>query len=753
MVSDRLSLLGSNRNYLFWTSYAGLAVAVAVLGWLGGLIFGYAIDLPHVKELQKVRPNIVSYVYSEDHRVLGQFALEKRMLISYEQIPQVVKNSILAGEDANFFRHSGIDFRRVVVTAIKDILHRQRAGASTLTMQLSKLRFTSPEKTWERKIKDVLYALSIEKNFSKEQIFTLYCNQIYMGHGIYGISAAADFYFHKPLDQLRVTESAVLAGLIQRPGEYSPINHPQRALMRRDYVLRRMHQEGYIDQAVLKESLAEPLLAQGKNYEQGPAPYLVEKVRQHLEQSYPTETIWKGGLKIYTTLDYDVQVAARETLRKGLKDFDRAWKGSVENIFEQGKKLNRYFHPDWRQIFYEGQMIPGLVTQVEAKKAQVRLGSYSALIEPDDIEWTGEKRLDRVFIPGDVAVFSIQKIDRGEKVIEATLDQIPEVQGAMITIENKTGAIRAMVGGFDFRYSKFNRATQALRQPGSVFKPFTYVAAMEAGYSPFDFVLDSPVNFTDSLGRSYAPVNSDGEFKGLIRVREALAKSRNVPTIRLAHALGIEKVIEVALRFGLQHNFPPYLSVALGAVELTLEEITSAFTAFANNGLRAQPYFISRVEDYNGVILEEHQQDEVQEAISPEIAGKMLYLLQSVVEMGTAWRARELNRPVGGKTGTTNDSTDSWFVGFTPRITTGVWAGYDEKKSLGEKVYGATLALPIWVTFMKKILEGMPLEDFEKSSESSEYLARQTRVGEEKQLDAKDGILVEDITPRAHQIN
>ena len=707
--------LKQKRPHFFWASYGLMVLVVAILGLVGGLLFGYAIDLPEVEQLEQERPNIVSYVFSEDGRVLGQFALEKRILLTYEQIPENLKNAILAAEDADFFRHSGIDFRRLFVTLVRDILLSERKGASTLTMQLSKLLFTGSEKTIERKIKDMLFALEIEQNYSKEQIFTFYCNQIYMGHGTYGIASAADFYFNKSLDAFTLAESALLAGIIQVPGRHSPINHPDDATRRRNSVLRQMYDKGFITARALHEAQTEPLLVRGKNYEQSPAPYFIEWVRQYLERNYSTEQIWEGGLNIYTTLDYETQVAARRTLREGLKQFDKEihkGAGFIENILEQGQDLDTYVHPEWQQIFYEGQIVHGLVMESTPEEALVKLGSFTARIEPEDMAWTEQKEVDQVLKPGDVAAFSIQEIQRAEKTIEATLDRIPEVQGALITIDNKTGAIRAMVGGFDFQYSEFNRATQAMRQPGSLFKPFTYVSLMEAGYSPFEHVLDAPVSYREGPGRIYAPENSDEDFRGLMTIRDAFAFSRNVPTIRLANALGIDKVIEVAYRFGITRKLPPYLPVALGAGELTLQEITSAFTVFPNHGVRAHPHFIKRVEDYHGATLMEHQ-NQFDQVISRETAGKMLYLLRSVVERGTARRAQSLERPLGGKTGTTNDSTDSWFVGFTPQITTGVWAGYDEKKSLGKRVYGATLALPIWIELMENISETMPIEDFE----------------------------------------
>jgi len=707
-------ILKMQRSHLFWISYGLLILSTAVFGLLGGLLFGYAIDLPEVSQLQEVRPNIVSYVYSDNGQLLGQFAVEKRILVAYEQVPELLRKAIVAAEDADFFEHPGIDFQRLFVTVVRDIAYGERKGASTLTMQLSKLLFTGSEKTIERKIKDMLFALEIEKTFSKEQIFTFYCNQIYMGHGTYGIASAADFYFNKSLPELTLAESALLAGIIQVPGRHSPINYPEQSMRRRNVILQRMYDEDLITTRELRKALLEPILVRGKNYEQSPAPYFVEWVRQGLEENYSTDQIWEGGLKIHTTLNHDIQVAARRTLREGLKRFDKEtveWTGPVANILQEQRDLESYRHPEWQKIFYEGQLVHGLVLDSSPSGATVRLGSYTAEIGPEDIAWTEEERVDQILKTGDLCVFSISEINQSDKTLHATLDRIPEVQGALIAIENRTGAIRAMVGGFDFAYSEFNRATQALRQPGSLFKPFTYVAAIESGYSPSEQILDAPVSFRDGLGRLYAPENSDQVYKGLISIRDAFALSRNVPTIRLANALGIENVIKVARRFGLQRELPPYLPVALGAAELTLQEITSAFSVFPNNGVRAEPFFLQRVEDYNGVSLQDHRKH-FETVISPDVAEQMVYMFRTVVENGTARRARVLERPLGGKTGTTNDSTDSWFVGFTPQITVGVWAGHDEKISLGKRVYGATLALPIWVEFMQKVADELPIQTF-----------------------------------------
>ena len=750
----------NRRHYLFWLTYGILLLTASVLGGVVGMIFGYAVDLPRVEELQRNQPNVVSYLYSQDGDVVDQFALEKRFLVSYEQVPGIVRNAILAAEDKEFFSHHGIDFRALFRTAVRDVLRGELKGGSTLTMQLSKMRFTSTEKTFERKIKDALYAIDIEKNYSKERIFTFYVNQIWMGHGRYGIAAAADFYFHKTLDELTTSEAAMLAGLIQLPGRYSPINHPDRAFWRRNWVLGQMLENEFITPAEHEAYIEEPLKVFGKDDFRSPAPYFVEWVRQYLETQYRTDQIWQGGLRIYTTIDQKMQRAAQEALRNGLRTYDRetrGWAGPVRNILADGENLEDYRHPDWGRLFYEGQLIHGLVLEADKESALVKLGSYRATLTPDTIAWTKEKRVDRVLKKGDIAPFALVAVNREEKTIDVELDQIPEVQGAALIMDNRTGGVRAMVGGFDFEHSKFNRAMQALRQPGSIFKPFTYVAAVEEGFAPNDQVLDRPVEFQDALGRPYAPSNWDDEFKGLITIKQALAESRNVPTVRLANALGPQKVAEVARRFGLG-SFPPYLSIALGSVEVTLVDMVAAFSCFPNHGVRTDPYFVDRVEDHNGVLLEEHQGQIHDEVLDPDVADQMLYMLQEVVRSGSGARARQLARPLGGKTGTTNESTDTWFVGFTPQITAGVWVGYDEKKSLGDRVFGANLALPIWLEMMQGATEEVPVEEFETSYQPQGFRAArviETSGGEADVLDPEaepvpagsEPFQVEDIQP------
>ncbi len=756
---------------LFWATYALMLAAAIVLGGVGGMMFGYFLDLPRVGELGDVRPGTVTEILTRDGRVIGRLAIEKRILLTYPEIEgSRLMESVLAIEDADFFEHSGIDFRRVFATILNNLLNWERKGASTLTMQLSKLRFTSYERTYERKIKDMFHALEIERRYSKQQILTFYFNQVYMGHGIYGMGAAADFLFSKKIGDLSWSEAATLAGMIRWPVRYSPINSLERAAQRRNVVLRRLLDEGILSQAELIQVSAEPVLPNVRRQDPGIAPYAVESIRQFLaERGYDSDEIWSSGLRIHTTLDYEMQKAAREALRSGLKAFDkgkdpytgkrrRPWSRAGLNILEKGKALEEYSHPDWRQIFYPGQMVHGLVLESDQEKATVKLGSYTAEIGLEQVQWTGVKKVDQALKKGDVAVFQLVEINRTEKAIKAELDRIPEVQGAFLVLDNRSGSIRAMVGGFDYQYSEFNRATQALRQPGSIFKPFTYVAALEEGYSPLDTELDEPVQFLDGLGRVYEPSNSDGKFKGLLTLYQALGESRNVPTLRLANKLGIERVIASAGKFGIDRDFLPVLPMAIGAGELTLQEITSAFTVFANHGFRAQPHLVERVVEYDQTLREEFHY-RVEESVTSEVADQMLFFLRGVVSqpLGTARRARRLGRPMGGKTGTTNDYTDSWFVGFTPQITAGVWVGHDAKKTLGERVYGASLALPIWIDFFEKVSESIPSQDFETdfSLDTREIVFAQPLPDEDavgppapaKPERPKKGMQVEDIPP------
>ncbi len=698
-----------------WALYALFFAAAVVAGAAGGILLGYEYNLPPIQQLEDYRPDVITDVYSDDEKVIGEFAVERRIIVNFEDIPAYLHLAILAAEDDQFYNHSGVNYFSVPRAAYKDIVKMRRAeGASTITQQLARLLMGNMEKTFDRKIKELLIARKIEKRYSKRQIFTLYCNQHYFGHGAYGVAAAADTYFGKQLKELTLDECAMIAALPRSPARYSPILRPEAALARRNYVLDRMAAEGMISAAEAAEAKARPLRLNPRPRTGQLAPYFLEWVRQSLAERYTTEDIWRRGLRIYTTLNIGMQKAANRAVREGLRRYDKkhGWRGPLDNVLKDPYvNLESYQHPDWKQPVRPGSTVTGLVVSADSRQAVVRIGKYRAVLGPKQMAWTGAKSPDSILKPGDLASIEIVALDEEERKAEVLLDQIPRVQGALITVENATGEIKAMVGGYDFETSQFNRATQAMRQVGSSFKPFVYSAALEQGWEPDSQIVDAPVSYRDGLGRLYQPGNYDGEFKGRITVRQALAESRNVPAVKIADQIGIEKVLVMARRFGLSGPMDPYLPLALGASEATPLEMASAFTVFPNLGFRAKPYFIRKIEDYNRTVLEETT-PQTESVLKPDIAEKMLRMLEGVVQTGTAQAAKSLGRPLGGKTGTTNDFTDAWFVGFTPSLTTAVWVGFDSKKSLGNKESGAVAALPIWIDYMKEILKGTPVENF-----------------------------------------
>jgi penicillin-binding protein 1A len=501
--------------------------------------------------------------------------------------------------------------------------------------------------------------------------------------------------------------------------------------------------EGMISAKLSTEAKSRPIILRPRRREEL-APYFVEWVRQWLADKYSTDVIWRRGLRVHTTLNISLQEAANKALRDGLRVYDKkhGWRGPIENILnEPSGSLETYYHPEWRNMLRPGDLVPGLVLNVGKSEATLRIAKYTAALGPKEISWTRAKTPADILKPGDIITVQIAGVDDDKKAAIVLLDQIPSVQGALITIQNSTGEIKAMVGGYDFESSEFNRATQALRQVGSTFKPFVYSAALERGLTPDSSVIDSPISFTDSLGRVWNPVNYDGKFKGPITVRQALTESRNVPTIKVASQIGIKNVLVTARRFGLTGPMEPYLPLAIGACEATPLEMASAFTVFPNLGLQPKPYFIRRVDNYDRVKKDETL-PQIRKVLEPEIAEQMLGLLQNVVQSGTATAAKSLGRPLGGKTGTTNDFTDAWFIGFTPSLTTAVWVGFDTKKTLGNKEAGAVVALPIWIHYLESILKDKPVEQFATSEPSGQFTL--TASPEASPANAKK-LFVEDI--------
>lgn len=694
--------------------YFGLLLAAAALiGAFAGLLIVYSTDLPEVSELENYRPSAVTELYDDHGREIGSFAIQRRVIVSYDQLPKILRQAIISIEDKDFERHWGINVRRVAGAFYRDVvLHRRAQGASTLTMQLSRNLFLSPERTLTRKIQEAILAIQIERRFTKPQIFTMYCNQIYLGHGVYGFEAGAEYYFGKHAKDLTLDEAAVLAGLPKSPADYSPILHPERSLARRNLVINNLLEDGKITAAEANRAKVAPLKLNVTVPTDNISPWFVEEVRRYLEKKYGSDRVHQGGLRVYTSLDMDLQKVANQAVLDGLAAYERrhGWKGKLHNILSAGENLKTFQHPDWNDPIEIGSYEHALVTAVSLHAATLKFGGYSATLSRPDFAWTGKRLAPELLRVGDIAYVQVMAL-RPDGHSSVTLEQDSGAQGALLALDNVTGNILAMVGGRDFEESKFNRATQALRQVGSSFKPYVYTAAVDsAGASPDDVILDAPTTFMTASG-PYTPHNYDGKFEGSITLRHALAESRNIPALKLAEHLGMSTVIDYARKFGVTSPLPPYLPVALGAAEVTLYEQTAAFSTFPNDGVRVTPRSIRKVTDYDGRVLEENY-PEVKDVVSANTARILTSMLREVVLHGTGVKASQLNHPLAGKTGTTNDFTDAWFMGFSPSVTCGVWVGYDEKKTLGSKETGSLAALPIWMDFMKVAIQGHDNEDF-----------------------------------------
>jgi penicillin-binding protein 1A len=706
-----------------------LVLLSAAVGAAAGLLLVYSTDLPQVEELERYRPSSVTELYDGQGRVIGTFALQRRVIASYDDYPEVLRNALVSIEDKDFYRHSGINIWRIVGAAYRDVESGGRVqGASTLTMQLARNLFLSPDRSFYRKVQEALLAIQIERRFTKPQIFTLYANQIFLGHGAYGFEAASQYYFSKPARKLKLEEAALLAGLPKAPQYYSPINHPERALKRRNLVLNAMLEDGKITAAQAAEAKSKLIVLDLQKDPNSLAPHYVEEIRRYLEAKYGSDQVHEGGLRVYTSLDMDLQKSARQALLDGLAAYERrhGWHGKLMNVIAQGQKLDKYADPDWDETPEVNGYMHALVTEVSPGAAEVRFGQRTATLGQADVAWTKLKlKLPDILLAGDVVYIKVLALDAGGKS-RVSLEQDSGTEGALVAIDNATGEIKAMVGGRDFNLSKFNRATQALRQVGSSFKPYVYTAVIDQGGSPDDTILDAPVTFQTASG-PYSPHNYDAKFEGTITLRRALAQSRNIPAIKLADRVGIKTVIEYAHRFGITSNIPAYLPVALGSAEITPIEQTSAFSVFPNDGVRVAPRYITKVTDYEGRILEEDFSD-IKDAVSSRTARIMTSMLREVVLHGTAVAAAKMPYPLAGKTGTTNDFTDAWFVGFSPSLTCGVWIGYDEKKSLGEKETGARAALPIWMQFMNVALAGKDPGEFQPVAGPLNSVVAQKRV-------------------------
>jgi penicillin-binding protein 1A len=697
-----------------------LFVGAIVGGALLGVFFAFESDLPQVTSLEDFQPNIITQVFAADGSVLGEFAIEKRVVIAFRDIPPVLRNAIVAVEDADFWTHIGINPWRIPGAALANVRSGRRGqGFSTLTMQLSRLLFLTPEKTYERKIKEVILAFQIEKNFTKEEIFSLYCNQVYFGHGNYGVEAASRFYFGKTVQDLTTPEAALVAGLAQSPGRLSPIEFPERALARRNHVLDRMAEEKYITREEAEAAKAEPLGLRLRKDPPSVAPHFLEEVRKYLEREYGSQRIYQGGLQVYTTLDPRMQREAVRALRAGLRALDRRARGFVPpttSLLQDGRLPEPLHLDEWDWPFGVGEVVRGVVLASDRFSAVVQVGPRRARVLPADIAWTRRTSLAEVLPRGVVAPFLVESLPGEGEAREAhvRLEQEPKVEGALLALDVRSGAVRAMVGGYDFEKSKFNRATQAMRQVGSAFKPIVYAAAVEKlGWTPATILVDAPLSFPNPWNKTvWTPQNYDGAYLGPITLRHAVEQSRNIPAVKTLQAAGVDSGIEYARRLGLSGDLPPYLPIALGAGEATLVEMVAAYATFANQGLRMKPFFIERITDREGNVVEQAR-PRASDAIRADTAFILTSLLRGVAERGTAARARSLKRPIAGKTGTTNDFTDAWFIGYEPSLAAGVWVGFDEKKdSLGKRETGAEAALPIWMDFWGPVTADRPVEEF-----------------------------------------
>ncbi len=694
-----------------------LMVAAAVLGVMASLVVVFTVTIPQMAELERYRPDTTTELYDIHGKIFGSFALERRIVVPYSEFPPVLRQAIFSIEDKNFETNGGVNFIRVIGAAYADLHSDKRAqGASTITMQLTRNLFLSTEKTYGRKLQEIFLALQIERHFTKQQIFTLYANQIYLGRGTYGFEAGSESYFSKHARDLTLPEAAVLAALPKGPEEFSPVRHPDRALRRRNLVLQEMLNDHKITQQQAATAMAAPLGLHLERPANTEAPYFVEEVRRQLEREYGVDEVHGAGLRVYTTLDLDLQHAAEKALLDNVATYERrrGWKGSLENVLREGLDLASYKHPDWTQPIVAGSYFHALVTEVSPAKMTLRIGNQNATMTYPDWAWTTETRATDLAKEGDIVYVKVTTAGPSDP-LHVILEQDSGAQASLMAMDNANGEVLAMVGGRDFGLSQFNRATQAERQVGSSFKIYDYTAAMEAGMKPYDTVLDTPTTFFTASG-PYTPHDYErGSWSGSMSLIDAFAQSRNIPALRIADKVGIRKVIEVAHNFGVTSNIPAFLPVAIGSADLTLAEQVSSYSVFPNDGIRITPHYIRRVVSPDGSPIQDRA-PEVREVISVDIAREMMLLLQAVVQHGTAAAASSMNHALGGKTGTTNDYTDAWFIGFSPSITCGTWVGFDDRRSLGEKETGARAALPIWMDFMKVAVADRPNEQFSRAN-------------------------------------
>ncbi len=768
-----------------------------VIGFTGAgiLYFKYSSDLPDVRALKEYQPNIITKVYSDTDELIAEFFIEKRIMVGFDQIPLRLKQATLAVEDSSFYYHLGIDPKAIIRASIANYRAGHVVeGASTITQQLTKTLYLSPQKKFERKIREAILAVRMELIFSKDEILEMYLNQIYYGHGSYGVAAAARTYFGKELKDLTISECAMIASLPKAPTHYSPYNNLNKALKRRDHAIRRMEYHGFITEEEMHAALSEPLELGEVKGMLNKAPYFIEHIRQFIQENYGSKQLYQDGMKIYTTLNLEKQKAAEQALIDGLRLADKryGYRGPLDRVNPDqdiqvlnnllmelnqrsaGTRENESEASDAENLtpgeatnnplaetetetsfpiipFKEGELVKGIVTQIKDEEVTVYLGGDQGIIRLENMDWAREpnSKLDGKYHQITDPKEALSKGDLIEVKILAALEkggwdlgleQEPEAQAGLISMEPSTGYIKAMVGGYDFSKSQFNRATQAIRQPGSAFKPIIFATAIQDGYTPASIVIDSPIIFKekeDTFGK-WKPVNFEKKFYGPTSLRTALTHSRNVVTIKLLQNTGVPKAIQMARRLGITTPLSNNLSIALGSSGVTLYELVSAYSIFANQGVRLPPGPIRYIKDRSDEIL--YTYEPVGEpVISTGMAFMITSLMESVVQHGTAHIIQEtLHRPIAGKTGTTNDYNDAWFIGFSPELVTGVWVGKDEDESLGVNETGTRTAIPIWLKYMGEALKNVPVKSFPIPNDVT-YIKVNQKTGEETTFDDPDG--------------
>jgi penicillin-binding protein 1A len=724
-------------RWFFW-----LVVVCLIAGAGAGMaIYGHLIkDLPKISTLSDYHPSIITTIYSDDNRKIAEFFRERRIVIPLSEMPETLTQAFVAAEDDRFYIHKGVDLISIARAFFKNI----EAGAivqggSTITQQVTKSLLLTPEKSYERKIKEAILAYRIDKTLSKEEILYLYLNQIYLGHGAYGVEAAAGNYFNKSAKDLNLAECAMLAGLPQAPSRYSPFKNPDLARQRQIYVLNRMVAEGYITNLQATEAINTELdIKPRKNWYIEEVPYYTEHIRRYIENTYGSDVLYTQGLEVHTAVNVEMQKAAREQIEKGLRALDKrqGYRGPLKQLapteiephLTELKEAAKQTEPEADSI------VEGVVVAVDnqEKTVSVRTATARGVIALENMRWARipnpELYLyeDPVTRPGDVLAVGdvilvrlIGPLARAETedvtdtgAWDLALEQTPEVQSALLSIEAGTGLVKAMVGGREFASSQFNRAIQSRRQPGSSFKPIIYTAALLKGYTPASVVIDSAVVYKDAESDfKWKPDNYEKTFHGPTLLRDALAKSRNIISIKLLMDVGIDETVSLARKFGISSPLSQDLSISLGSSGISLLELVTAYSVFANEGNMIEPIFITKIVDRNGNVLELREPEKTR-VLDKATAYIMTDMLKSVVQSGTGRRVRALGRPVAGKTGTTNNLYDAWFLGFTPNFITGTWVGHDEEQPLGKGETGSRAASPIWLGFMQEVLKDEPVLEF-----------------------------------------